>query len=139
MNIFQDQYRCFQPANKTCDIKQQLQLFEPQVAFMLGNLFKDLYMSYHGFSNYTFQPQTPRQQALLDVQINAFVAHELNLYLDMHPDNQDMLRLFHEFSQKTKEATEVFESQFGPLNVADSCQQIPFDWVQGPWPWEHQN
>lgn len=138
MNIFQDQYRCFQPLEKACETKKQ-NLFEPQNAFMLGNLFKDLYMSYNGFSNYTFQPQNPRQQALLDVQINAFIAHELNLYLDMYPDDQQMLRLFNEFSKKTKESTKAFENRFGPLTVMDSSNQIPFNWTQSPWPWEYQN
>lgn len=138
MNIFQDQYCCFQSLEKPCETKKQ-HLFEPQVALTLGNFFKDLYMSYNGFSNYTFQPQTHRQQALLDVQINAFVAHELNLYLDMHPNDQQMLRLFHEFSKKAKESTKTFENQFGPLTVKDSSNQVPFNWTQSPWPWEQQN
>jgi len=113
-------------------------LFEPTEALTLGNLFKDLYMSYCGFSNYCIQPQNRRQQLLLNVQINAFVAHELNLYLDTHPDNQRMLQLYVQYAKKTKEAIKEFENEFGPLQVEDSSDQIPFEWVQGPWPWEYQ-
>ncbi len=140
MNIFQDNQNYFNPfINQEPTRQKQPKLFEPDEAFMLGNLFKDLYMSYKGFSNYCLQPMNQRQKALLDVQINAFVAHEINLYLDMYPNNQRMVELYTEFANKTKEATKAFEEQFGPLEVANSINQTPFQWVQGPWPWEYQN
>ncbi|MDE6954130.1 MAG: spore coat protein CotJB [Erysipelotrichales bacterium] len=140
MNIFQDNQNYFNPfINQEPTRQKQPKLFEPDEAFMLGNLFKDLYMSYKGFSNYCLQPMNQRQKALLDVQINAFVAHEINLYLDMHPNNQRMVELYTEFANKAKEATKAFEEQFGPLEVADSINETPFQWVQGPWPWEYQN
>lgn len=140
MNIFQDNQNYFNPfINQEHTRQKQPKLFEPDEAFMLGNLFKDLYMSYKGFSNYCLQPMNQRQKALLDVQINAFVAHEINLYLDMHPNNQRMVELYTEFANKTKEATKTFEEQFGPLEVANSTNETPFQWVQGPWPWEYQN
>ena len=52
MNIFQDENNYFNPylAVQT-NTNQQPKLFDPQEAFMLGNLFKDLYMTYRGFSN----------------------------------------------------------------------------------------
>lgn len=134
MNVFQFQNE--QP--KTNCQYQNIQLFEPDEALMLGNLFKELYMSYHGFSNYCLQPCNQRQQALLIVQIYAFVAHELNLYLDMHPNHQKMIKLYHDYSRKTKEAQKKYESQYGPLEVINSQQETPFQWVQGPWPWEFQ-
>lgn len=138
MNIFQDNQNYYNPFLNVNAI-QQMNLFQPQEAFMLGNLFKDLYMSYNGFSNYCLQPMNQRQKALLEVQINGFVAHEINLYLDMHPDDQKMIQMYHDYVQKTKEATEAFEKQFGPLTVSNSSTDSPFQWVQGPWPWEHQS
>ena len=90
MNIFQDNQNCFQPyfMNNAIQQEKNPKLFDPQEAIMLGNLFKDLYMTYNGFSNYCLQPHNRRQQALLEVQMYGFVAHEINLYLDMHPNNQ---------------------------------------------------
>lgn len=137
MNIFQENQNCFQ--NFMCpDIPCQINLFDKEEAFMLGNLFKDLYMSYRGFSNYCLQPDNPRQKALLDVQINEFVAHEINLYLDIYPHDQRMVQLYREFVLKAKEATRRYEKQFGPLMVSHSENKTPFQWVQGPWPWEYQ-
>lgn len=141
MNVFQDNLSSFNPYVMTQSQKKHdknPRLFNPEEAIMLGNLFKDLYMSYNGFSNYFLQPQNRRQQALLEVQMYGFVAHEINLYLDMHPNNQRMVQLYNEYSQKAKEATRTFEKEFGPLSVQESSDKIPFDWVQGPWPWEYQ-
>lgn len=138
--MYQNDQTYYNPfINQPLTRHKQPKLFEPDEAFMLGNLFKDLYMSYNGFSNYCIQPMNQRQKALLDVQINAFVAHEINLYLDNHPDNQRMIDLYNEYAQKTKESTQAYEQQFGPLTVENTNKENPFQWVQGPWPWECQN
>ncbi len=105
-------------------------LFDPQEAIMLGNLFKDLYMTYNGFSNYCLQPHNRRQQALLEVQMYGFVAHEINLYLDMHPNNQRMVELYTEYAKKAKEATAAYEKEFGPLSVQDTPNKTPFEWFK---------
>lgn len=105
---------------------------------MLGNLFKNLYMSYHGFSNYCLQPQSQRQKALLEVQMYAFIAHEINLFLDTHPDNQRMIKLYVDYANKAKDAQKTFEKDYGPLSVQNTTDKIPFEWVDGPWPWEYQ-
>jgi len=112
-------------------------LFEPQEALTLGNLFKNLYMSYKGFSNYYLQPSNEKQKALLTLQIYEFVAHEINLYLDLYPDNETMLQLFEEYTKKAKEARKQFVMMYGPVEVRES-NGIPFDWTKGPWPWEYQ-
>jgi len=139
MNILQNNQSFFNPyISNNVSVQRNLNLFDPQEAIMLGNLFKDLYMSYKGFSNYCIQPMNQRQKALLDVQMYSFVAHEINLYLDIYPDDQKMIQLYNDFAKKAKEATVAFEQQFGPLTVADSTTENPFQWVQGPWPWEHQ-
>lgn len=138
MNIVQDNQNYFNPFLNV-NVTNQMNLFQPQEAFMLGNLFKDLYMSYNGFSNYCLQPMNQRQKALLEVQINGFIAHEINLYLDMHPNDQKMIQMYHEYTQRAVKATEAFERQFGPLTVSSSSTECPFQWIQGPWPWEHQS
>lgn len=122
----------------SCQNNNERLLFQPNEAFMLGNLFQDLYQSYKGFSNYCFQPCNQRQQMLLNVQINEFVAHEINLYLDNHPNDMKMLKLYHEYIKKAKQLTKEFEEKFGPLEVKNTNCNIPFQWIEGPWPWQHQ-
>lgn len=140
MNIIQEnedniQMQCMSKETEDKNPK----LFNPQEAFMLGNLFKNLYMTYCGFSNYCLQPQSRRQRALLDVQMYGFVAHEINLFLDMHPKNQRMAELYIEYANKAKEAQHIFEKEFGPLSVQNSSDKVPFEWIECPWPWEYQS
>ncbi len=139
MNIYQDNQNAFQPTFMMKETKKNNpKLFNPEEAFMLGNLFKNLYMSYHGFSNYCLQPQSQRQKALLEVQMYAFIAHEINLFLDTHPDNQRMIKLYVDYANKAKDAQKTFEKDYGPLSVQNTTDKIPFEWVDGPWPWEYQ-
>ncbi|MEE0778122.1 spore coat protein CotJB [Massilimicrobiota sp. An142] len=139
MNIFQEDKNCFSPFYMSNQTRQsQPVLFDPQEAISLGNLFKDLYMSYQGFSNYCLQPENARQQALLEVQMYYFVAHEINLYLDMHPHDEKMIQLYEQYIQKAKQSQDVFEKRYGPLEVQNTQNKIPFEWIQGPWPWEYQ-
>lgn len=140
MNIFQDNSNCFHPYLATQNNNSSNpKLFDPQEAFMLGNLFKDLYMTYKGFSNYCIQPMSQREQALLEVQIYSFIAHEINLYLDTHPNNKRMIELYQKYAKEAKEKTIAFEKQYNALTVQNSSNEIPFEWVQGPWPWEYQS
>lgn len=139
MNFFQEDKNCFSPfymSNQTRQCKPVL--FDPQEAISLGNLFKDLYMSYQGFSNYCLQPENARQQALLEVQMYYFVAHEINLYLDTHPHDEKMIQLYEQYIQKAKQSQNAFEKKYGPLEVQNTQNKIPFEWIQGPWPWEYQ-
>ena len=139
MNIFQEDKNCFSPFYMSNQTRQcQPVLFDAQEAISLGNLFKDLYMSYQGFSNYCLQPENARQQALLEVQMYYFVAHEINLYLDMHPHDEKMIQLYEQYIQKAKQSQDVFEKRYGPLEVQNTQNKIPFEWIQGPWPWEYQ-
>lgn len=138
MNIFQDNESYFNPFLASRNQQKNPKLFDAKEAFMLGNLFKDLYMTYNGFSNYCIQPMNQRQKALVEVQMYSFIAHEINLFLDIYPNNQRMIELYHDFANKAKEATVAFEKEFGPLTVSDSSTKVPFEWVQGPWPWENQ-
>ncbi len=139
MNVFQPMQNCFDTFIDTKPIDKSPKLFDPQEAIMLGNLFKDLYMSWQGFSNYCLQPENKRQQQLLEVQMYDFVAHEINLYLDIYPNNQRMIQLYHEYVEKAKKARTNFENNFGPLFVQNSQDTNTFEWIQGPWPWDYQS
>ena len=137
MNIFLNEPTKF---NSYMNQKQDndMCLFDDKEAFMLGNLFKNLYMSYNGFSNYYFQPVNERQKKLALVQMYLFVSHEINLYLDTHPEDEQMVMLYNEYAKLYKEAMCDFENTFGPLLVVNSNDSIPFSWMKGPWPWQHQ-
>ncbi len=140
MNIFSNNQNYFQPypLNAYTNSKTNQKLFDDQEAFILGNLFRNLYMSYKGFSNYYLQPTDKKQEALFQVQMYNFISLELNLYLDMHPNNKEMLHLLHQNNEKLQNAINDYETNYGPLTLNNSKHSNTYEWLQGPWPWEHQ-
>jgi len=80
-----------------------------------------------------------KQMMLLKkVQEMEFVAIELNLYLDTHPCDQDALNDFNCAVEVLKKLKEKYECEYGPLiNFGfGGMSGEPWQWVQGPWPWE---
>lgn len=113
--------------------------FCPAEAFMLGNYFSSLYVPYCGLTNYPICPQTNRQALLARVMMLEFNMHELNLYLDTHPNDQQALDQFHVFHKAAHEARDEYQKQFGPLAIFDVHNpDVPWAWSGGPWPWERQ-
>lgn len=67
-----------------------------------------------------------------------FVAIELNLYLDTHPCDQDALNDYNCAAEMLKKYIEKYQCEYGPLlNFGfGGPSREPWQWVQGPWPWE---
>ena len=57
----------------------------------------------------------------------------------MHPNDQAMINMHHEYVKRSQMAKKNYEMNFGPLSVSDSNTQKPFQWILSPWPWQHQN
>ena len=79
-----------------------------------------------------------RRLAMLKrLQEMEFVAIELNLYLDTHPCVEDALNDFNCAVEAIMELKKEYEEEFGPLlNFGFSPSRSPWQWVEGPWPWE---
>ncbi len=78
-----------------------------------------------------------RLAMLRTIQELEFVAVELNLFLDTHPQDQAALRDFYAVRNQLVEAVKRYEQIYGPL-TATGCtpRQNQWLWIQSPWPWE---
>ena len=117
--------------------RKDLLLFTPDEAINLGNLFKDLYMSYKGFSNYCFNAKNDKEKLLFELQKYNFCIHELNLYLDTNKSNNDICYLFNKYLQKSIDLTNKYEEEYGPLTAKRCMCNKDYIWKKGPWPWEN--
>lgn len=79
-----------------------------------------------------------KQLALLKrLQEMEFVAIELNLYLDTHPCDEEALNDFNCAAEAIMKLKQEYEAEYGPLmNFGFSFSKSPWQWVEGPWPWE---
>jgi len=115
-------------------------LFNPQEGFIKGNMFTNLYSQYKNYTPQRLNPKNEQEKMLYELDSISFAAHELNLYLDMHPEDQSMVTLFNDYRRKLEELTKNYEDKFGPLTVnSEEMENKTFSWTNAPWPWEGNN
>nr|APO34623.1 CotJB protein [uncultured bacterium] len=70
-------------------------------------------------------------------QINAyrFMAWELHIFLDTHPNNCEAAKKLEDTRKKIDELTKNYEDAYGPMGET-SNQPSRWAWITGPWPWE---
>lgn len=63
-----------------------------------------------------------------------FVAMDLKLYLDTHPDDSRALELYREAVRQYKACKAAFEDTFYPLNATAAGRDGEWDWLCGTFP-----
>lgn len=111
-------------------------LYDVYTGFIRGNMFPDLYNGYKISKPFEVEPMNEQAELLTYVDAYCFAAHDLNLYLDTHPNDKAMIQLFETFSNEAEKAIKEYESKFGPLYVNDT-KGYSWAWNDSPWPWEN--
>ena len=106
--------------------------------FLRGNLFNNLYKQYKNYRPARLVPNNEQAELLLNVNQLSFAAHELNLYLDINPNDTNMIRLFNQYQEMANEAVKKYESKYGPLTVNALSDTNNFSWEAYSWPWEKE-
>ena len=134
-NFFND--ALFRNMNMNNNMGNSMTLFNVTDAYNNGNLYSNLYSQYKNYKPTILKANNEREQLLLELSRVAFVAHELNLYLDLYPNDESMLALFNDYRQEANSILEQYEGKYGPLNVSsDNMEKSPFAWENTSWPWE---
>ena len=137
MNINSNVNTSFNNINSNTSTSNQL--YGSYEGYMKGNMFKDLY---HGYKNYQpaqLIPKSEEEEALLNLNQMAFAMHEANLYLDVYPDDANMMRSYTNFRNNYNRLLEDYEKKYDALNVNSSeLNQVPFGWEEQIWPWDRR-
>ena len=67
-----------------------------------------------------------------------FVAEELALYLDTHPDDKEAFEMLQTFLALKQEAHERYVKACGPISHQDLLCENKYTWLENPWPWDYQ-
>lgn len=110
-----------------------LDLFNPYEGFLKGNGFRDLYVPYKSYKVAKINFNNEKEELLFNISEYSFMMHELNLYLDVNPNNKEALNKFNEYRIKTDELIMKYERKYGPLMV-NSDTNKSFNWIN-KWPW----
>ena len=116
---------------------QKDKLLDPTEGFIKGNLFANLYDPYKNYKPAELNPKNEREALLYQVMQYKFALIELNLYLDTHPNDKEMIKLYNKYLKTEKQMCDKYESMFGPLTVdSNYLDKNTWVWDNSPWPWE---
>ena len=115
---------------------QRLDVYGPYEGYVKGNLFKNLYEEYKNYKPITINFKNEKEEELFNLNQICFAMHELNLYLDIHPNDEFALNKYTEYQDIANNLQKNYEKKYGPLNVNSINNTIPFSWINTSFPWE---
>ena len=125
-------------ANSNSNMNSQKELYEPYQGFIRGNMFPNLYNQYKITRPYEVEPMNEQAELLTYIDALTFATHDLNLYLDNYPNDQQMIQKFNEYRMQANKAIEQYENAYGPIFVNSNANSVtPWAWDNRPWPWEN--
>ena len=102
-------------------------------ALQTGTLFPGLNLPFKA----AIQAQTKlANTAMVELMALDFAIKELNLYLDTHPNDQEVLELYWSYIKLSKEGREKYEKMYGPLKSTSLTPEDGYVWLNNPWPWD---
>lgn len=118
--------------------KQGNPLYDPYNGFIRGNLFKDTYDPYIKEEPYEIKPMNEQAKLLTDIDSLSFAMTDLNLFLDVYPDNKEAINLFNQYRNKKETLLKEYENKYGPMTVDGEPSNMYFwQWIDMPWPWDN--
>ena len=113
--------------------KQNPPRFSRAEALQTGTLFPGLNLPFKA----AIQAKTKlANTAMVELMALDFAIRELNLYLDTHSNDQEVLQLYWSYLKLAKEGREKYESMYGPLMSTTLTPEDGYAWLKDPWPWE---
>ena len=112
------------------------ELYDPYEGFIHGTMFKELYEPYKITKPFKIEPMNEQAEMLTRYDALCFAKIDLNLYLDMYPEDRDCLDLFNKYRAEAENLKSMYESKYGPLTI-DSDFQTTWSWNKVPWPWQN--
>ena len=108
---------------------------EPEEGFMRGNLEKDTFVPYKQYTYFQLKAENEQEKMLLKLMALSFAINEMNLYLDLHPEDKDT---FEKFKRNINELNNLelnYVKKYGPMVIEESDKE-KYDWLKNPWPWD---
>lgn len=126
------------PGNNFNDISRDNQeLFSVKEGFMRGNMFRNEYKPYKNLTYLPLNPKTEREKKLYDLMGLSFAITDLNLYLDVYPNDQECFRILKQYISEEKKLKDEFARMYGPLTITQDTGNS-YKWLENPWPWDNE-
>lgn len=103
--------------------------------FYLGNIFVDTYKPYKNFKQKKVNAYSEQEKMLLRIQELDFILNDLNLYLDINPNDDKVYNLFKNTVLELQNLKEKYEEKYMVLKLMDDTKG-KYTWIDNPWPWD---
>lgn len=120
------------------NISDNSNITDSQTGFKRGNLFNNLYSEYKNYKPNDLKANSEREDLIMQIDEQRFAIIEMNLYLDIYPNDKNALNKFNSYLRKEKELINLYESKYGPMTISSPVQTDNWLWNNSPWPWEVQ-
>jgi spore coat protein JB len=115
--------------------KQPLKYFPVDEGFIKGNMTINEYKPYKNYQVKKLKAVNEKELLLNKVMAYNFAFNDLALYLDIHPEDNNVLELFKKYVSEYKRLKKEYASKYGPLTL-DQAKYENYEWVKNPWPWD---
>ena len=127
MNNFDESF-LYPEAVEVTDRLSNNYLAAPYVGLVRGNMFNELYQGYKNYRPRELTARNEKEKLMLDI---------INLYLDLHPEDRDVINLRGRYLDMYKDSVNKYESKFGALTLkSDMTKKNPWNWDTNNFPWE---
>lgn len=106
--------------------------YETQKALARGTLFPGLDLPLGNIVN-----NDTADVPLAELMAIDFAGHDLSLYLDTHPEDDEAFETYKELLELAREGRRRYAERFGPICKTDLEDAGQYTWLNGPWPWDY--
>ena len=111
-------------------------LVDVEEGFLRGNMFKNEYVPYKNLTYLKLNPQTEKEKLLYRIMALSFAINDLNLYLDLHPEDKEVFDKFKNYIEEKKDLSKEYQKVYGPLTLTKTLGS-KYNWLDNPWPWDN--
>ncbi len=111
-------------------------VLSPKEGLTLGNLFHDEYDEYKNYKPKRISTSSKEGEDLLRIRELTFAIIDLNLKLDVEPNNRDLYILFKKYTEELNKLVKDYSEKYNPLELCDANIKDNYIWYKSPWPWE---
>lgn len=108
---------------------------EVNEGFLKGNMFKDEYKPYLNLTYINILPKNELESKLYKIMKYSFAINDLNLYLDVHPNDKEIFELLKKYISEEEKLKKEYVKTYGSLNICDEYGN-KYNWIDNPWPWD---
>lgn len=101
---------------------------------MEGTSVNELRVVQKNSNNVVVNDNVSCQELLRAIMEADFMAQDLKLYLDTHPDDARALELYRDAVRQYKACKATFEDSFYPLTATSAGRNGEWDWLDGAFP-----